>query len=447
MAVASRASAPLQDIAPDGFSRWKIPLAALLVHFSIGQVYSFSVFNKPLGKLVGLTAPVAGDWSPELIGWIFSLAIATLGLTAAFAGPTLERLGPRKTLALCALFFASGFGIAALGIHLHQFWVVLMGYGVLGGMGLGLGYATPVSVLMRWFPDRPGLAAGMAIMGFGGGAMIGAPLAVRLISSFSTSTDAGVWPTLAVMGAIYGIAIATGAWLIRNPSASFMAAHTQGPRKEQPAQATQISGTGTPLNDTLKTPTFYLLWSLFFLNILAGLSVISNAASMVAELFPASGIGMATLFVTLLSIGNMLGRLGWATLSDKLGRKATFGTFFMLGMLLYGLLPMVGILSVWGYMALNIVLISMYGGGFSTMPVYVKDCFGMTHLGPLYGRMLTAWSAAAVLGHMLVAHVTAWQLAHGFSRLATYQNTMLMMSGVMAVAFLLNMMIRPKPTA
>jgi MFS family permease len=478
MAVESAPSHPLQDIAPAGFARWKIPLAALLVHLSIGQVYSFSIFNKPLARLLGVTAPAAGDWDMELLGWIFSLAIGTLGLTAAFAGPTLEKWGPRKTIALAALFFSCGFGVGALGIYLHNFWLLLGGYGVLGGVGLGLGYATPVSVLMRWFPDKPGLAAGMAIMGFGGGAMIAAPLAVKLMALFATPTQVGVWQTFVVMGLIYACAMALGAFLIHNPSAAFLkslAPAQEAPATKAPApkgqkgkaqakaqhakaQSAKAKGpskvikeaehttgtTDTTPNGALQTVSFYLLWGLFFLNIQAGLSVISSAASMVQELFPAASLTMAATFVTLLSVGNMLGRLLWATASDYLGRRTTFSVFFVLGAALYSALPLVGTGSVWVYMGLNILLISMYGGGFSTLPAYIKECFGMKHLGAIYGRLLTAWSAGAVLGHMLIAELTAFQLAHGYTRLQAWQNTMYITADLLLLALVLNLLVKTR---
>lgn len=431
----------LRDVASDNFNRWLIPVAALCVHLSIGQIYSFSVFNNPLSRLIGIVASRPQDWSVEMMGWVFSIAIAALGLTAAFAGPTLEKWGPRKTLRLCALFFAGGFWLGALGIYLHQFWLLCVGYGLIGGIGLGLGYATPVAVLMRWFPDRPGMAAGMAIMGFGGGAMIGAPLAVELMRVFASPSGTGVWQTFVVMGALYFVAIHVGAWLIRNPSPAFLKRHEKLAAKNAKVKAKPMADVS--LTDVMRGRNFYLLWGLFGLNILAGLGVISSAASMIKEIFPDQAtVGIATLFVALISVGNMVGRLGWATVSDYLGRKVTFGTFFVLGAVLYALLALVGVQNMWVYMVVNIVLISMYGGGFSTMPVYLKDCYGMANLTPIYGRILTAWSAGAVLGHMLISALNEWQMAAGATRVEAYSHTMLVMSGLMVVAFGLNVMVQ-----
>ena len=207
-----------RTIAGPGFNRWLIPPAALAVHLCIGEVYGFSVFNGPLTRDVGLSQSIPGvDWTRWQVGWIYSIALIMLGLSAALFGRWVERVGPRKTMAASAACFCGGLLVAALGVRRHDLWVVYLGYGLIGGIGLGLGYIAPVSTLVKWFPDRPGMATGLAIMGFGGGALVGAPLGVELMGRFRSSTSVGVAETFVVMACGYFALMIFGAAIVRVP--------------------------------------------------------------------------------------------------------------------------------------------------------------------------------------------------------------------------------------
>lgn len=417
-------------VAPAGYSRWYVAIAALSIHLSIGQVYAFSVFNLPLTRLIGVSAPAAEDWSLAAVSWIFSIAIAVLGLTAAFSGRWLRLLGPRPTVLLAALCFGGGFWVSGLGIWLHNLPLTILGYGVFGGVGLGLGYITPVATLMRWFPDRPGLASGLAIMGFGGGAIIGAPLAVALMDKFATASSNGVLPAFLIMGTLYLAAMTFGAILLREPAGD--GAETRA--EDRPVTAPQA----------MRTRQFYLLWAMLCLNVTAGIGVISQAAPMLQEMFPAGVTeGVAATMVGVLSVANMVGRFGWSAVSDRLGRRATFTTFFALGIAMYLAIPALGGGSLWLTMACLLVILSMYGGSFATMPAYVKDVFGMANLGAIYGRMLTAWSVAGVLGPVLVSYLRELQIAQGVPRMQAYSVTLVMMAGLLMAGLVCARLMRP----
>ncbi|MGZ5056444.1 MAG: OFA family MFS transporter, partial [Methylobacter sp.] len=268
-------------IAKPGFNRWLVAPAALAVHLCIGQVYAFSVFNLPLTKVLGVTESLPEDWKLTELGWIFSLAIMFLGLSAAFAGKWLEQVGPRVTMFCSALCFSCGFFIAALGVELHQIWLLYLGYGVLGGIGLGLGYVSPVSTLIKWFPDRRGMATGLAIMGFGGGAMIGAPLSVFLMKHFASPASVGVTETFMTMGCIYLVFMMIGAFNIRLPEEGWL------PENFQPdlRKSKLITNNHVHVEQVLKTPQFYLLWLVLCLNVTAGIGVLGQASAMSQEMF------------------------------------------------------------------------------------------------------------------------------------------------------------------
>lgn len=427
------------SIAKPGFSRWLVPPAALAVHLSIGQVYSFSVFKIPLTRLIGITHSAPGDWNQPEIAWIFSLAIGVLGLAAAFFGPWLERNGPRKAMFYAAICFGAGFYISSLGVRFHQLGLIYAGYGVVGGIGLGLGYLAPVATLMKWFPDRPGLATGLAIMGFGGGAMIGSPLAVRLMAHFRTATDAGVANTFLVMGTFYLIFMLYGALLVRLPRPGWKPAGWE----PKTSASGLISSHSVSVKNAFRTPQFWLLWLVLCMNTTAGISILEQASPMIQDLF---GIGAVAAggFVGVLSLFNMSGRFFWSTLSDYIGRKTTFLIFLVLGAALYWALPYTDRTgSIVLFVIIAGVLISMYGGGFSTIPAFLRDIFGPTEVGAIYGRLLTAWSAAGILGPVLVNYSRQHLLASGVSKVDAYRYVLHIMSGLLALGLVADLMVRP----
>jgi MFS family permease len=429
------------SLAHPGYNRWMVPPAALSVHLCIGQAYAFSVFNDPLTRVIGITSSAPDDWKLTTLGWIFSLAIVFLGLSAAFGGKWLEKVGPRLTMFVAACCFGGGFLISALGIYFHKIWLLYLGYGVIGGIGLGLGYVSPVSTLIKWFPDRRGMATGMAIMGFGGGAMIGAPLSVLLMDHFKSAASVGVMETFVVMGGVYFISMLIGAFTIRMPPPDWQ---PQGwtPKVEQNKM---ITNNHVHIDQALKTPQFYLLWLVLCLNVTAGIGVLGQASVMIQEMFkgavtPAAAAG----FVGLLSLFNMGGRFLWSSASDFLGRKNTYFVFFTLGPLLYAAVPSMGMLgNISLFIVLYAVIMSMYGGGFSTIPAYLADIFGTRFVGGIHGRLLTAWSTAGVLGPVLVNYLREFQIEQGIAKAEAYNVTMYLMAGLLTVGFLCNLIVRP----
>ncbi|NYT58958.1 OFA family MFS transporter [Alcaligenaceae bacterium] len=430
--------------APPGFNRWMIPPAALAVHLCIGQAYAFSVFNNPMTKLLGITESTTGDWDLPTLGWIFSLAIFFLGLSAAFAGKWLEEVGPRKAMFAAACCFGGGFMVAALGVQLHQIWLVYLGYGVLGGVGLGIGYVSPVSTLIKWFPDKRGMATGMAIMGFGGGAFIASPMSVALMKHFSTPTSVGVVQTFVIMGALYFCSMMIGAFAIRIPAADWKPDGWE-PKSNQSAM---ISRNHVHIDQALKTPQFWLLWWALCLNVTAGIGVLGQASVMIQESFrgaitPAAAAG----FVGVMSLANMLGRFFWSSVSDYVGRKTTYSIFFILGTALYFLVPGMGSAgNVALFVLFYCIIISMYGGSFSTVPAYLADLFGTRYVGGIHGRLLTAWAAAGIFGPALVNYIRQYQVDHGVPAAQSYTATMYLMSGLLVIGFICNLMVRPVAT-
>jgi MFS family permease len=429
------------SVAPPGFSRWRVPPAALAIHLCIGQAYAFSVFNLPLSRLIGGAESSPADWKLSTIGWVFSTAIVFLGLSAAVFGRWVERVGPRKAMFASAVSFSGGFLVAAAGVATHQFLLVLLGYGVFGGIGLGLGYIAPVSTLIKWFPDRPGMATGMAIMGFGGGALIASPLATTLMAHFKTTSPQGVAPTFVAMGLIYFAFMMFGVFTVRVPAPGWTPSSADALRR---ANATP-GGAQVIATKAITTPQFWLLWVVLCLNVTAGIGVLGQASPMIQEMFP--GViseSAAAGFVGLLSLANMLGRFAWSSSSDYIGRKATYATFFLLGAILYGSVPATGragsvALFVLGY----VVIMSMYGGGFATIPAYLRDLFGVIQVGAIHGRLLTAWSTAGVLGPVLVNYIREYQIAHGVAKADAYTVTMYIMAGLLVIGFIANLLVRP----
>ena len=430
-----------RTIAKPGYSRWMIPPAALCVHLCIGQAYAFSVFNLPMTKLLGVTESAPGDWKLTELGWIFSIAMLFLGISSAVFGRWVEEGGPRKAMFTAAICWASGFLISALGVHLHTLWLIYLGYGVIGGCALGIGYISPVSTLMKWFPDRPGMATGMAIMGFGGGALIASPLSVWLMSKFHTTTDVGVFNTFIVLGCVYFCFMMFGAFIVRVPAENWK------PKGFVPAAATGkklVTRNHVFVYDAIKTPQFWLVWTVLFLNTTAGIGVLGQASAMSQEMFPGHITPIAAAgLVGLMSLFNMGGRFSWATLSDFIGRKNTYFVFMCLGFALYVTVPYAGssgnvVLFVFCFL----IIVSMYGGGFSTVPAYLRDLFGTRYVGAIHGILLTAWSAAGVAGPVLINYIREYNVTHGVPKAEAYNTTMYIMAGLFIVGFICNACVK-----
>ncbi|MGO9703163.1 MAG: OFA family MFS transporter [Xanthobacteraceae bacterium] len=429
-----------RTIAGPGFSRWMVPPAALCIHLCIGQAYAFSVFNLPMTKLIGITQSAPGDWKLTELGWIFSIGIFFLGTSAAVFGRWVEEGGPRRAMFTAGLCWSVGFLVSAGGVYAHQLWIIYLGYGVIGGCGLGIGYISPVSTLIKWFPDRPGMATGMAIMGFGGGAFIASPLSVWLMSKFATPTHVGVAETFIVIGAIYFVFMMVGAVIVRVPAPGWK------PEGYTPPVVAQklITKSDVYVYDALKTPQFWLIWAVLCLNVTAGIGVLGQASAMSQEMFPGKVTVIAAAgFVGLLSLFNMLGRFFWASISDYIGRKNTYFCFFVIGTVLYALVPSTGSIgSVALFVLCFVVIMSMYGGGFATVPAYLKDMFGTRYVGAIHGLLITAWSMAGIFGPVLVNYIREYQIDHGVPKAQAYNTTMYVMAGLLVVGFFCNFFIK-----
>jgi MFS family permease len=474
--------------AKPNFNRWLVPPAALAIHLSIGMAYGFSVFWKPLGnalmgadgkplaacaagattfgdKLAGtLRALTATDcnWTQFDLGWMYTLFFVVLGCSAALWGGWLEREGPRKAGLVSMLCWCGGLLISAYGVYAHQLWLMWLGSGVLGGIGLGLGYISPVSTLIKWFPDRRGMATGMAIMGFGGGAMIGSPLATKLMGYFATPSNVGVWQTFVVLAAIYAVFMLCGALGYRVPPMGWKPVNWTPPAV---AKNTMIATRHVHLKNAHKTPQFWLLWIVLCMNVSAGIGIIGAAAPMLQETFGGAligqaGVGFADIkkdeamtaaaaavgagFVGLISLFNIFGRIGWASSSDKLGRKQTYFIFFTLGAILYCTATyMAGMKSLALFVASFCVIASMYGGGFATIPAYLADMFGTQFVGAIHGRLLTAWSTAGILGPVVVNYMHDTRLEKGIPFDQVYAPIFVVLAGLMVVGFVANLLVKP----
>jgi MFS family permease len=422
------------------FNRWMVPPAALCVHLCIGQAYAFSVFNLPMTRLLGITKSTPDDWKLTDLGWIFSIAIVFLGLSAAVCGRWVEEGGPRRAMFTSGLCWSGGFLIAALGVYLHNLWVIYFGYGVVGGIGLGLGYISPVSTLIKWFPDRPGMATGMAIMGFGGAAFIASPLSVWLMRQFSTPTHVGVAETFVVLGVIYFCFMMVGAAIVRLPAPGWQPAGYVPPA--QPKKL--ITSSNVFVYQALKTPQFWLIWWVLCLNVTAGIGVLGQASAMSQEMFPGRITAVtAASFIGLMSLFNMGGRFFWASVSDYIGRKNTYFVFFALGFILYATVPYAGAAGSVGLFVLCFcIILSMYGGGFATVPAYLRDMFGTRYVGAIHGMLLTAWSAAGIFGPVLVNYIRQYNVDNGIPKAQAYNITMYLMAALLVVGFLCNLFIK-----
>jgi MFS family permease len=438
------------SVAEPGFSRWLVPPAALCVHLCIGQAYAFSVFNKPLAQLLcaaqsacppaaaKIISTTPGDWTIANLGWIFSLAIVFLGLSAAVFGRWVESAGPRAAMFASASLFCGGLLVAGLGVNLHVLPLVFLGYGVIGGCGLGIGYISPVSTLIKWFPDRPGLATGTAIMGFGGGALIGAPLAVSLMKYYSSPTSNGVSQTMWTMGVIYFVFMMVGVFLVRVPAPGWKPAGFVAPLAQK-----LITTRNVLVGEAIKTPQFWLLWAVLFLNVTAGIGILGQASLMVQDMFGVA-VAAAAGFVGLISLFNMGGRIFWASSSDFLGRKPTYMIFFGLGAILYALIPWTKNIGSLGlFVAICCIILTMYGGGFATIPAYLRDMFGTAQVGAIHGVLLTAWSCAGVAGPVLVNYIRQYEIANGVAKADAYSVTMYIMAGLLVIGFICNYLVKP----
>ena len=543
--------------AAPGFNRWRVPPASIAIHLCIGSVYAWSVFNGPLTRLQGVVAPAAGDWSLSQVVRIFTVAIVVLGLSAAIAGKWLEQVGPRLVGIVAALCWGGGFLLGGLGIWLHQLWLLYLGYGVIGGVGLGLGYVSPVSTLIRWFPDRRGMAAGMAIMGFGGGAMIGTPLKEQLIKTFyqapvylgaehevplTTSESgirmalyegrqaqvvvvgesernqmlvkgpAGVYvvgtgrtgavQTFVVLGLAYLVVMLAAASSYRIPAPGWKP-DGWDPAAQALTAHRMISAHDVSIEQAMRTPQFALLWIVLCFNVTAGIGVLGVAKTMMTEIFGTAlpdvvTSSYAATFVLMISLFNMLGRFFWASVSDWLGRKTTYSVFFVAGILLYLSIPYIAQqvsaspARFWltCFYAVTMLIFTLYGGGFATIPAYISDLFGTRYVGGIHGRLLTAWSTAGVLGPEAITALREHSRRQAFDHLASliepsrfaaefgagveklpaliasktvtlakllelappgtpnptsnlYNTTMFLMAGLLAIALVANLLIRP----
>ena len=470
-------------VAPPGFNRWRVPPASIAIHLCIGSVYAWSIFNPALIRELGVVGSAASDWSLSSVVWIFSVAIVFLGLAAAVAGKWLERVGPRCVGVTAALLWGGGFLVGSLGVATHQLWLIYLGYGALGGCGLGLGYVSPVSTLIRWFPDRRGLATGLAIMGFGGGAMIGAPVKEALLSAFfkaptylgsasdlSMKTEAGIryaevdgaWQevvvasiadvsrvhaslqegvylvgsgntgaaaTFSTLGVVYFVVMMVAAFSYRVPGEGWRPEGWTPPTEGQSTQRMMTLG-HVHADQALRTPQFYFLWIVLCFNVTAGIGVIGVAKTMMNEIFgttlPAVVNGsFAATYVLMISVFNMVGRIIWASASDVIGRKNTYHCFFVLGTLLYCSIPWAAsqvsanptVTWLVLFYAATMIIFTMYGGGFATIPAYLADIFGTRFVGAIHGRLLTAWSTAGVLGPLAITYLREASVARSITDL------------------------------
>ncbi|QXX76314.1 OFA family MFS transporter [Methylovirgula sp. HY1] len=459
-----------RTVAGPRFNRWLVPPAALAIHLSIGMAYGMSVFWKPMGRLIahapascagqdffGQLVTASCNWTIPSVTPVFEIFIAVLGISAAIWGGWLEHAGPRKAGFIAALCWGGGLALCGVGVSIHQLWLLYIA-AVIAGVGQGLGYITPVSTLIKWFPDRRGLATGFAIMGYGGGAMIGAPLAVWLMHHLGSGASLDVAHTMMIMGGIYFVAMTLGAFGFRVAPSGWKPVGFMG--NAVSANAMITSG-NVHLDRAWKTPQFWLIWGVLCLNVTAGIGVISMASPMLTEIFGAKLVGAASAtslstaqtaaiaaaaagLVGLISLFNSLGRLFWAALSDKIGRKNMYYTIFVIGIVVYSLLPTWGHLGMPAVFVVSIcIILSMYGGGFSTVPAYLADIFGPQMVGAIHGRLITAWSVAGVAGPFLIANIRQFQISHGVPHARVYDITLYIMAFLLFCGLICNAFVKP----
>jgi MFS family permease len=439
--MASKTLAPFfsrdRIVASPGWSRWLVPPAALSIHLSVGAAYSWSVFKKPLEGAL--------DISGTLSALPFTIGIVVLGLSAAVFGTWVDRNGPRKAMFAAMCCFCGGWLVGAAGLALGQYWLVLLGYGVIGGIGWGIGYISPVSTLIKWFPDRPGMATGLAIMGFGGGALIASPWSTAMLDVFGTDSS-GIAKTFLVHGVVYAVFMSLGWLLVRVPRADWKP-HGWTPK---PATVGSMVSVGqVSANNAIKTPQFWLLWVVLCFNVTAGIGILEKASPIYQDYFPTAGTAAAALaaaaagYVALLSLANMAGRIGWSSLSDKVGRKNIYRMYLGVGALLYLVITLMENSNKVVFLVCTLVILSFYGAGFATVPAYLRDLFGTYQVGAIHGRLLTAWSAAGIVGPVMVNAIADSQADAGKSGPDLYTLSFSIMIGLLLVGLVCNELIRP----
>lgn len=419
----------MRTVATPGWTRWLVPPAALAVHLSIGQAYAWSVFKPAIESSLDLTGTESA--------LPFQLGIVMLGLSAAAGGTLVEKRGPRWAMMVAMACWASGFLLAALGMVTEQYWLVVLGYGGVGGVGLGIGYISPVSTLLKWFPDRPGLATGIAIMGFGGGALIASPWSTRMLDTFGR-TSSGVAQAFVVHAVVYALAMGFGAALVRVPPSGFR------PVGWDPARTKRAPvGPAVAASVAIKTRQFWCLWVVLCANVSAGIGILEKAAPMIADFFAGTSAGAAAGFVALLSLANMAGRLAWSSASDVIGRKNIYRIYLGVGALMYVVLWTLGGTGKLVFVGGAFVILSFYGGGFATIPAYLRDLFGTYQVGAIHGRLLTAWSLAGVLGPLIVNAVADAGHGRGATGPALYAISFPVLVGLLVIGFVANELVRP----
>ncbi len=429
-------AAPQTTLSPPGttntspaFNRWIIPLGAVAVHICIGSVYAWSTFNRPIQSLF----PNSPWWfSPPYI--TFTTALMLLGLSAAFGGPWVERRGPRVAATAAALFFGAGLLVGGIGLALHQSVLVFLGMGVIGGIGCGLGYIAPVSTLVKWFPDRRGMATGMAIMGFGGGAFLAGYLNVFFMNRL------GVARTVISLGVVYLIVMLIGARILRRPPEGWK------PAGWEPDIETKTNITTHFTRDqALRTPQFYLLWGMLFINVTAGIGILAQASPMMQDLFQKTPLAAAAV-VSVISLFNASGRFFWASSSDYIGRRNTYIVFFLAQVVLFLLIPSFAAQGNWLLFEASLFIVfTMYGGGFAAIPAFLADLFGTDNVGAIHGALLTAWSAAAVVGPVIITELSNRAkagLAPGASKIHIYDVPLQVLASLLAIGFLITLFVR-----
>jgi MFS family permease len=430
-------------IAPPGWSRWLIPPAALSIHLAIGQAYAWSVFKNPLAATMLEGNPAAGT----LTALPFTLGIVMLGVSAAVFGTAVDRNGPRWAMFISMVCFCTGFLVSALGVSIGQYWLVILGYGVIGGIGLGIGYISPVSTLIKWFPDRPGMATGLAIMGFGGGALIASPWSASMLSAFGATGDnaqaSGVALAFLVHGLAYAVFMSVGWLLVRVPADGWRPA---GWHPSEAKAHALITTANVSANNAIRTPQFWLLWVVLCFNVTAGIGILERASPIFQDYFPDAGTEIAAAaagFVAILSLSNMVGRIVWSSTSDIIGRKNIYRVYLGVGALLYLLITLLGNANQALFLVASMLILSFYGAGFATVPAYLRDLFGTYQVGAIHGRLLTAWSTAGVLGPVIVNAIADAQIAAGVQGPGRYTVAFSIMIGLLVIGFICNELIRP----
>jgi MFS family permease len=438
-----------RSVAPSGWSRWLVPPAALSVHLAIGQAYAWSVFKPPLEKYLGLSGSQSA--------LPFQLGIVMLGLSAAVFGTRVERNGPRWAMFVSMVCFCGGFLVAALGVATQQYWLVVLGYGGLGGIGLGIGYISPVSTLIKWFPDRPGMATGIAIMGFGGGALIASPWSTEMLSAFGVDYDAtgrvlavadnAIATTFLVHGLAYAVFMSLGVLLVRVPADGWRPA---GWEPRQDVRKPLVTTAEVSAANAIKTPQFWFLWVVLCCNVTAGIGILEKASPMIQDFFRETAAPVtaaaAAGFVAMLSLANMAGRIVWSSTSDLVGRKNIYRGYLGIGALLYLVIALTTNESKLLFIVCAMLILSFYGAGFATIPAYLKDLFGTYQVGAIHGRLLTAWSLAGVLGPLIVNAIADDRKASGSTGPDLYTTSFYIMIGLLVVGFVANELVRPVPT-